>query len=1217
MSTLPLDVLGCELSGIINVEASAGTGKTWNICWLFLRLLLEQGRKPSEILVVTFTEAATAELRERIRTRLAEVHRALALGFNDDQFIQKLIEHSIDGAGLSREAAKNLLETALQSFDEASIFTIHGFCHRALSEAAFAAGQPFASEVLRSGDEFIERVAQDFWRREILTRGGDEIRVILGYPKSRLKKSNSGGTPALSLEGLAATLKGVVGKPLSKHRWPEAPAPVDETELYSAMQQGLLAWRAQSADALSRLQASIEAGDLKAPYKGAEGTIRLVKARLAWEKILLQHDLDQELLESAKLLTASAIKKGTYARKTPLTAELFDILQTVCLLLEQKMAGWKQQRSALLRQFVEQGPLALAEEKRRARILTFDDMLCNLHAALDGAKAVAGFADILRKRFPCALIDEFQDTDPLQLEIFRKIYAKGGPIFLVGDPKQAIYSFRGADLHCYLSARADAGQRYTLTHNQRSTPEMLKALNRLFQANDRPFRVEGLDFNPALPGNKPITALVDKTGVNRAALSVWYLQGGSKTQPLLAKQAHQQILSATVDEIVRLLRAGRDRLILIGNRPLAPRDIALLVRTHKQGKEIKAALSAAGVNAVELSQSDVFDSFEALEMEQILQAVADPANTGTLRGALTTVLLGINASTLATLKENELGAWTDRFIHYKEVWQKQGFGRFWREMLTQEHLVERVLPLPGGERRASNLSHLAEILSAEAYSRPGIEVLLKWFAETRRSSGEGNDEQQLRLESDENLVQIVTKHRCKGLEYPIVFCPFIWNDGKAPPQQHFSYHYHDPESGKTLFDFSLADKAKEAQQRELAEERLRVIYVALTRAVYRCYIAGGTFFEGNGPSAKKSSRAALNWLAGGQGIEVQTWDQGEASQAAIEAGWEGLLSCSDIGFLGFEKPLSRTFLAAATQRAEFQAEVLPSACIPSPAWRLDSYSGLKRSQKGEYVVSDHDSGEELPLYSETPAASVESVAATDIFCFERSRRAGECVHAIFEKANLTKPESWQPVIDAALRRFLPHPAEQASAQLASMLKDVVDSTLPAGMLLKTIPPPRRLTELEFHFTVGKVKANQLFELLEAHGWQGQQVSFGELHGFLRGSIDFICEYLGKWYLIDWKSNYLGNRQADYAPSRVAEDVHDNSYDFQALIYLLALHRYLGLRLGRTYDCATHLGGALYLYVRGVRPAWQDAGIWHWQPSVALITALENLLCVASSGVLHE
>ena len=1214
----PLNVFACALSGVINVEASAGTGKTWNICGLYLRLVVEQKRKPSEILVVTFTEAATAELRDRIRSRLAEVWRALQYNQmpEGDPFVQDFIQNCIAAthSGLTQDEAKRLIEAALLSFDEAAIFTIHGFCHRALSESAFSSGQPFQSEVATSGDNFIEQIAQDFWRRNIAPRSGTEVLQLVDYFPSeskddRKKRKGKEVTSPLEPLGFGRVLKEVVGRPLALLKWPDTPAPIDPLQLQESIAAARLAVNANIGPALEKLKASIAAGDLNRTYYKSVESIDTAAA--IWQQCLGASDVDFRELVGAELLIASNIQQRTKKGKAAPFDPLFDLLDTCYRRLEQHYEHAQHLRHTLLKQFIEESPSKLAKAKQLARVITFDDMLHKLYDALAGSAPAANLAQLLRQRFPCALIDEFQDTDPLQLEIFRAIYGTTGPLFLVGDPKQAIYSFRGADLRTYLSARNAAQDCFTLAQNQRSTKTMIGAVNALFGANDRPFQIDDLGFSPVEVGTKPIPPLVDESGVARSSLSVWHLKGGAKEDPLMIGEARKQIFKATVAEIVRLLAAGQQNKIRIGQRELQPRDIALLVRTNRQGRELKIALSAAGVNAVELSQSDVFASFEADEMERVLFAVADPANTRHLRGALATVLMGQDSTEIAGINNDEqlLGGWTSRFHEYRDTWQKHGFGRLWRDILTKEKVIERLLPLPGGERRATNLSHLAELLAAQYRRQPGIESLLKWFAERRRLI-EGTETQQLRLESDQNLVQIVTKHRSKGLEYPIVFCPFAFDDGRSRSDGGHFHRYYDSTRGKTVLDFRGDVKgvayAKQISRRESAEERLRVLYVALTRSIYRCYIAGGTHFEGkkDAPSSKASARSALNWLVAGKGHHADDWDAGDTSLEHIDACWDTLKhqAAGSIDFITLPNDKAQPRLESSALTTQYAAKTL-SKKIPGIAWRLDSYSGLIRQQAGEYAAIDHDAVSPASTFASRPEPSVTD---NDILRFSRGTLAGECVHTVFEKADFTRPDRWPGVIDKALRHHFGMAALPEAGRLQTMLADVLSTPLPGGWMLKEVSPQRRFTEFDFFFSVDRVKAAALFDLLEAHGWRGKRISFGTLNGFMRGSIDFICEHAGYWYLIDWKSNYLGGSPDDYSPERINDTMHEASYDLQAIIYLVALHRYLRARLGAHYSAKSNLGGALYLFIRGVRPSWPGEGIWHWQPPPALIEDLDAL-----------
>ena len=443
----------------------------------------------------------------------------------------------------------------------------------------------------------------------------------------------------------------------------------------------------------------------------------------------------------------------------------------------------------------------------------------------------------------------------------RSTASSAAPLFLVGDPKQAIYSFRNADLHTYLHARGDALAEYTLTENQRSTRELLQALNGLFGANARAFVLPGLDYRSVAYGAKPRKLLLDRSTPARTALQLWSLPRDAAGEPLPKKAASQAALQACAGEIARLLAAARRGVITLGERPLSAGDIAVLVRSHAHGGAMRRALAQLGVGSVELSQASVFDSPDAADLERLLAAILEPAREP-LRAALATEAMGLDAAAILALSADET-ALLDliaRFAGYRDTWLQRGVGLMLRQWMQTEGVSRRYrLARPDGERRLTNLLHLAECLH-EAADTPH-EALQRWL-QRQRSETRQDDAAQLRLESDRDLVQVVTIHKSKGLEYPLVFCPMLWDGQPLRARSGEGLEYHDADA---VIDFRTRDKERRAPLREQialesAAETMRLIYVALTRAVHRCYLVAA---QTRPPQQRQRKLSFAAELAGG------------------------------------------------------------------------------------------------------------------------------------------------------------------------------------------------------------------------------------------------------------------------------------------------------------------------------------------------------------------
>ncbi|CAI07654.1 ATP-dependent exoDNAse beta subunit [Aromatoleum aromaticum EbN1] len=1206
-----LDVFGCPLDGIRLIEASAGTGKTWNICGLFLRLLVERELAVDAILVVTFTRAATAELKSRVRERIAGTLAYLdGTAADGDPFVAQLVA-ALESQAIARAQIRERLDLALQTFDEAAIFTIHGYCQRALADTPFAAALPFALELTEDDLELRLEAARDFWRREIAS---DACAAELGELLIA-----RGDSP----ERWATLLGRYLARPLAQKRWPDAGGEVkpDLAAVQAAFADACALWHGNGRDARDALLAGLPG--LSATSYKADSVALAAKSWTSW---LAGGDPLAPLdVQGGKFALFSAMRLNECVKKHCSAPQhpFFDAAARVLALRDEVIAALDAARLALLRRFLETGSTRLRETKRERRRIAFDDILFNVHEALAGADN-PWLAAALHQRYPVALIDEFQDTDPLQFEIFRSIYATGGRhggLFLVGDPKQAIYSFRNADLHTYLHARSEADTRYTLSHNQRSVGGLIDACNALFTANPAAFVLDGLAYETVSEGAKPRQRFVDSSAAaDPASLRVWWIAPDADGVLPLRAAVVARAAAATAAEIVRLVGEGAAGHITIGPRALAPGDIAVLVKSHSQGARMREALAALGVGSVELSQQSVFHSPDAEELERVLVAIAEPAHLPLLSAALATAPMGFDAAALDALAadEAELLRVIARFTELREVWLARGLGVMLRRWIVQEGINARLLARDDGERRLTNLLHLAECLHEAAADHPSPDALLRWFATRRREAG-ASEATQVRLESDRNLVQIVTIHRSKGLEYGVVFCPFLWDGFPGRGDDGEGCVYHDADGG-LLLDFRPSarddDDVKAVMRRERDAEFLRLIYVAMTRAVYRCYLVAGCYLKKNGKTASptESTRSLLNWLVAGAGTSHAEWLRHKLTTDDIEAAWARLLERAEPDLAIVNLPAGGSARLASAEPAADALHVLPPPVRLPSAWRIGSFSALSHGAGHEAAAQDHDARALLvaPIDGATSIAPAAAPGDDDILFFPRGPTAGDCIHAVFERLDFPASASRTPAIAAALTE---HPQRApGGAPLARMLErlveDVLATPLPGGIVLGRLDCRRKLVELGFHLPAPRLSAEALNDWLARAGYHVPRLAFGALAGYLKGFIDLVFEHDGRFYVLDWKSNHLGFTPEDYAPARLEEAMRAHGYHLQHLLYAVALHRHLGRTLPG-YDFERHFGGALYLFVRGVRPGWRlgehPAGVYFHRPDAATLASLDRLI----------
>ena len=1213
----PFDVTSCPLEGINLVEASAGTGKTWNICGLYLRLLLERGLPVRNILVVTFTIAATAELRERVRERIVET-----LAWIDgtapepgDAFVARLIQ-SLEARGLARDALRGRLDLALQSFDEASIFTIHGFCHRALADAPFSAAVPFVLDLAPDDSELVLDAVNDFWRRHV---AADQCPPMLATHLLQTKDSP---------RSFGKLLRRRIDKPMARSVWPDAiddAQSLDAGQLEQAYAQARATWQEQRNDIVTLLSKS--SGLNKQTFNPTS----FAQSATEWDDYFRAFDPLAPIDPKTKLhlCRASRLKKGTNKNQVTPRHPFFDqaeILLDARTTIDQSLSL---ARLALLRQLLDEALVAVRESKRERRLVSYNDILYNLYAALhEGGNT--GLADSLRKRFPAALIDEFQDTDPLQFAIFDRIYGAGKlPLFLVGDPKQAIYSFRNADLYTYLAARKRATAVYTLVANHRSTPGLIAAVNALFSRNARALVLPGLEFFPTAPGGGPRAAL-DDTSVPRHDLCVWMLPTTADGEVIDRNAAKGAAVQATASEIARLLRDAAAGRATLGQQALRPSDIAVLTRTHAQATQIRRALGALRIGSVELSQQSVFQSTDAEDLTRVLMAILEPPHGGLLRAALATELMGCDASAVAAISadENAMMAYIERFADYRDTWVHSGIGVMLRGFLTREQVSTRMLERPDGERRLTNLLHLSEWLHRASEIHGAPDALLRWL-QTQCSKEVVDEVAQLRLESDQNLIQIVTVHAAKGLEYPVVFCPFLWDAHRhRNDERGDGLEYHDTD-GTAVIDFrsdaELADDLDAIkQQRALEEcaETVRLIYVALTRASHRCYLVAGCYGASNYgvSSSKESSRGMLNWLVAGDGTTPEAWLRNSIEPQAIAHAWATLATSPDMHLQWLTMPAAIGTPIDIDQPTAESLHASPPPARIDDGWRISSFSGLYQGAVSELAAADHDARAKLVTPSlasrEAPPADL---APDDVLRFPRGTSAGDCIHAVFERADFTDASTWDGAIARALSAHpmvlagLPRHEQQRllTRMLANMLDHVLRTELPGGIRLDTVPLTRRLVELEFSMPSPHLSALALNDSLRELGYPVSPLAFRSLDGYLKGFIDLVFVHGERYYVLDWKSNHLGYAPSDYGRTSVERAMAEHGYHLQHLLYSIALTRYLARRV-RDYRYDAHFGGVFYLFVRGVRPTWRtdasDAtGVYFHRPTAAALQRLDTLL----------
>ncbi len=1224
------------LAGTNLIEASAGTGKTQTIAGLFLRLLLETDDAPpaapiqvDQILVLTYTEAATEELRERIRTMLVRALHAFeqhAPGSDDAQFSSAL-DPFLSGLVRRHAARRSLvierLRLSINCFDLAPIFTIHGFCQRALKDRAFESGSLFDAEVLSDQSTLMREVADDFWRRTFYHAGPLPLAMALAN--------------GLSADQFLPLLKSSLSHPglrfiARTNDQPDAIA----ARLQKSFDAARQIWRADAEAIRACFGSSRKWGNQ--PYNDDRKMAPLLAGvdRLFAGTEVIPDDLSALRKFSASALQA-AVTRARRREPEPVPQHEFFVR------CDEIFRHGDDYAVALKRAFYQQAQTELQARKDQLKVLSYDDLLTRLRDALVSPGGAELGAE-LRRRYRAALIDEFQDTDPVQAEIFERIFIPqfnpGGPdatgphrLFFIGDPKQAIYGFRGADIFSYLHVAERAEHRFTLGENWRSDSGLVRAVNAFFSEAVHPFVFSEIGFEPVTPKGRADEKPLRLEGAKAPALQIWFCPRDG-TGEIPKGVAEEQLPRAVAAEISRLL-AGPNR---IGDRLLRPQDFAVLVMTHHQAQLVQDALGPLGIPSVQQTQESVFASSEAVELLRVLSAIAHPSFEAGVRAALATRLWGIDGTELHRLQHDEPGWQRHLECHrrYLEEWSSQGFAAMFRLWVAETGLRARLIANPEGERALTNLLHLGELLHhAAAAEKLGPVALTKWLATRVGSDEAATDEHQLRLERDENAVQIVTVHKSKGLQYEIVFAPFCWRETdpsqsrRGGEKPEILFHHWD--TGELLRD--LNPEPADAHVRQTAAERLaegvRLLYVALTRARHRCYLAWGAF--------KNAGSSAPAWIlhrarghteppAAAGAMPYWELDLAATTDDELRADLEARAAASVDPDSPDRRPtIAITELPLAPGVPYQSSEEITSSLhcreftrqIESD-WRIASFSWMTAGQHLERgprtdqsEAPDRDPDDLAP--AEPPAA------ATGIFAFPRGSRAGTCLHGIFEHFDLAERDAAE--LEKVVRRQLTlHGVDNVHtpgvvAAVQKTLAAPLDTPDATRFCLHDVRKESRQTELEFCFALRPLDPAQLNRIFAhvplpswAAGWPEQigQLNFSPTRGFMKGFIDLVCEYNGRYHLIDWKSNWLGNDVRDYHPAAIQREMVARFYVLQYHLYAVALHRHLQLRLPG-YQHEKHFGGVHYLFLRGIDPSAPGHGIFSDRPTAACLAQLTEAL----------
>ena len=1253
------------LHGTRLIEASAGTGKTYNIANLYLRLILGHGFEAlsiDQILVVTFTKAATEELRGRIRNKIEAALQAFrdpdtyTSDVNADAFIKAMLVHYRDARQLKEACRK--LSRALVCMDEASIFTIHGFSVRAIQSFLFETGALAEVEISEAASLHRERVIADLWRQ--LQLSNDELMqdyfIASGFGSQFEFQRYFSAVPVES------TVLPTIDSGLLQQGLRAVVHAIDE-ELQHLRQQ-ILNERA----ILKQRWADFFAGqDDKAIKEALKPVIDIPSPDNPKPKTVTQYLLPhlRKWLETESLSTAvpggvtgeriaSLLASGN---SDPLSLLVIDLVKHAAKGFDD--VAW--QRNRLLPVLVQW--LQHQLNKVDVASMQLDEVIRMINQKLvSGNEASAALRRIITSTWPVCMVDEFQDTDPQQFRMFNLLYGmaqqghKTG-FFMIGDPKQSIYAFRGADIFSYLDVRGQVQQEQTesdhrifsLDTNFRSKQRLVNATNRLFAEKALPvFFYDGIHY--AQVQSCEVTHGMDKgelhtPGEDKPLVFIGYPESGDEGTRLGSNDL-RYIYAQDAAQRINALLQGSVLCSKNSEKSLRGGDVAVLVKNGAEARYMRDALQVYGIGSVYQSQRDsVFQSSEiAQDIYHILCAFNEPANIKQLKSAIATPLyrgFSTDFSLLDAIKDEESSdaVWeklVDTFNEYKACWQRFGILAALNLLLQRARLGEVMAKQANGDRLMTDFRHLGDLLQQQYLQCGSTEQLIDWYARQLQDDSDiEEDVKRIRLESDENLVKIVTIHVSKGLEYPVVFLPFFFLPWKIDMKKKLPLLHNPDNHYQAEMDFMRATHEVEQQlQQEQTAEDMRLLYVAVTRAIYRCYI---------GISASKNRYEKMFPLtAWARLLDLPDDKKALPDWLALQAALKQRLGDEDVAYREIGDTEERRLFGYASDVVQplLTAPEMP-ALTPSP-WLITSYSQLAHSA---HEVRTEGKDDEImatePLDAE--AISAEREWQQHIrFSLKGSANTGECLHGIYETLAREADYYWHTdnepmpgLVEKQLSRYGLLPPIRDISNEGQVLRDekvravadwlslTLDTPLggPDGVpsLKQLFQSKAVLPELRFDFALGNRGCASFADVVNPVLHDAGLAPIGlpshdELQGIMNGAIDLVFVHDNKVYVLDYKSNTLGRSPAFYQQSFMTNCMHSSRYDLQYMIYSVAVHRYFRTRFARRYDYdkgELSFGGVYYLFIRGMGiKGYPDHGIWFTRPDQQHVQQLD----AAFSGI---
>ncbi|QCI24498.1 exodeoxyribonuclease V subunit beta [Buchnera aphidicola (Muscaphis stroyani)] len=1160
-----LNIFKISLNGLKWIEASAGTGKTFTIVLLYLRLLLGVGNQNNcikklsvhEILVVTFTKKSKEELYIRIKKNIENLYLACISKTSKYNYLNEFLE-KIENL----KEAMYLLKKAKNEINTASIYTIHGFFQQILQLNKLDFHSVFQKKIIENEDDLYLQATEDFWRFFFYSLPKDIVKIVHQEYKNP-EYLLSVVKPFLKLYSINFTEKFKKNETLTMYH---------KKNIYRINILKII-W----INNIKSILKKIKYLTINKRTYSESNVNRWMKTITEWAILKTKN---YNIPIPLKYFTKSVIKKYSNNKNN----DQYLIFENIEFLLRTDISLKK----IILFLAIKNIPKFLQKEKKRQSIISFNDLL---KLFLKNVKEKKTFRKLIRTKYPAVFIDEFQDTDIQQYKIFDLIYKNSTKtiLFLIGDPKQAIYSFRGADIFSYLYARSKIQTQYYLNINWRSSLDIIKGINFLFSQNQYPFLLKSIKYTPVVHAFQNLKMNFTIKGEPQTAIHFFY----NEEKEMSINEYRQWISKQCAKEICYWLNKANkgDALINVKNQEtvLQSNDIAVLVRNKKEACMIQRELKNVGITSIYSSdENNIFKSSDSIELLWILKSIIEPTNEMFLKQSISThIFKNLLLKTEKKSNKESLYFIIEKLYEYYNIWEEIGIFNMIKKIILEYQINHDEMNINSDSQKNINFLHLGELLQEKSYLYHKKLSLIRWFQNKILEKKNQTNQDQIRIIDHSNIVKIVTIHKSKGLEYPIVWIPFMMD---YHPSKTAIYHHE--KNFKILFDLNQEKRNLKKSEKERIAEDLRFLYVALTRSILHCSIGVALIRKKKKKQNVKKFmlRSALEYIINYQNIEYQkTWN-------------DKLNQFKKHSFIKI-KNIKKNYILI-EQKKEIYLIQKPEETHEKTKkiWNVTSYTKLYKENL--FFLKNKNPFFEEKLLVCDKSKNVRNYTTHN---FPKGKKVGLLIHDILKNLDFIKEINSQ-WISHKLENY--NISQKWNKMLISWIENIISYPLNnQKIFLSNLKKENYIKELKFFLPIKNIlkssKLNKIMKSLDPISHLAPNLKFDSITGFMTGSIDLIFLWNKKYYIIDYKTNWLGKNNNFYSETYMKKEIIKHRYDLQYQIYTVVMHQYL-TKKDKKYNYKSNFGGIFYFFLRSVNAENKKNGIFYIYPDYSLIKQLKIL-----------